>query len=432
MVVVEERVREPLAGDLEVEIARTCGVMNATTAHLVSLLAQVLDRGTWQVAGIHSATQWVAWQCGVSPARARSLVSMARRRSELPVTSAAFDAGELCEDQVAVICRHAPAGVDAEVADLARSATVSQLRRVLGSYPFVAEAKENEPEPAQRRPPDEPRSVSFGHTESGSWRLSAELPADEGALVERALVAARDELFHAGEGDPVPTTTPGRAPSANDVSWADAFVAMAERSLGAGATLRPHHERHLVLLHVGTEGDGRTGGHLHLGPALSDGLRRFVSCDARLRPVIESGGKPVSVGRAFRTVPDRTRMVVEERDRGCRAPGCDRDRWLHVHHIEHWEDGGPSDTPNLLALCRRHHRLHHLGHLGISGNADDPDGVVFTDHRGWKLESSGRPVPPRQPVEAAARSLGIAPGTWSHPTGERLDPEAVSFNQRAG
>src|SRR5687767_9983769 len=108
MIGVEERNRNPESSELEAEIAQTCGVMNAATARLVSLLARVLELGSWQVSGIHNATQWVAWQCGVSPARARSLVAMARRRAELPVTTAAFDAGELCEDQVAVITRHAP------------------------------------------------------------------------------------------------------------------------------------------------------------------------------------------------------------------------------------------------------------------------------------------------------------------------------------
>jgi len=408
--------------------------MNAASARLVGLIARVLETGAWQVTGVQSPTQWVAWQCGVSPARARSLLSIARRRAELPATSAAFEAGELAEDQVAVICRHAPAGIDAEVTGLARAATVTQLRRVLGSYPFDGDPTAG-PDPggaAQPTAPEEARRVSFGHTEAGSWRLSAELPADEGALVERAILGARDELFHAGEGDPGPRSLPGRAPSPSDVGWADALVSMAEASMGAGAAPRPHHDRHLVLLHVGAQGEGRTGGHLHLGPALSDGLRRFVGCDARIRPVIEAGGRPVSVGRAFRSVPERTRMVIEERDRGCRVPGCDRSRWLHVHHIEHWEDGGASDTSNLLALCRRHHRLHHLGHLGITGDADDAEGVVFSDHRGRRLDDCGRPEPPGQPVEAAARGLGIATGAWSHPTGERLDPRAVHFNERGG
>ena len=80
--------------------------------------------------------------------------------------------------------------------------------------------------------------------------------------MERALLAARDELFRAGEGDPAPRTLPEGPASPTSVSWADAFVAMAERSLGAGAASRPHHERHLVLLHVGAEGEGATGAHL--------------------------------------------------------------------------------------------------------------------------------------------------------------------------
>lgn len=399
---VDERAERTAAGDeLERKIAEACGVMNSATGELVRLIGSVLETKCWQVSGIHSVTQWVAWKCGVSPSRARTLVAIARRRQELPETSAAFEAGELCEDQVAVIAQRAPAAVDAEAATLARSATVSQLRRVLGSYPF------EDAKTPDREEPEEVRRVSFGYRDNGSWSLSGELPPDEGALVERALAVARDELFRAGQ---------------QEVTWADALVAMAERSMGASAACRPHHARQVVLLHVGTDGEGTTEGHLHLGPGLSEGLRRFIGCDSRVRPVFEAGGRPVSVGRAFRTVPDRTRMVIEERDRGCRVPGCDHSRWLHVHHVQHWEDGGASDTGNLIALCPRHHRLHHLGRLGIVGDADDREGMIFTDERGRRLAPCGRPKPP-------AGHLPIPVGTWSHPTGERLDATWVHFNE---
>ena len=411
---------EAVAAGLEAEIAQVCGVMNAAVGRLVSLIADVLETGAWEGAGIRSAQQWVAWRCGVSLGRARRLVAMARRLGELPETKAAMEAGELAEDQVAVICRHAPARIDAQAAELARSATVVQLGRVLGSYSFE-EPKSTEATSSQVPAVEEVRRVNFGHDDEGSWTLSATLPSDEGALVERALRTARDDLFRAGEHEP------GPHPSPSDVSWADALVAVAERSLAPEAARRPHHDRHLVLLHLDT-----VGGHLHLGPGLSEGLRRFVGCDAQVRPVLEAGGKPVSVGRAFRTVPARTRIVVEDRDRGCRVPGCDHSRWLHIHHIVHWEDGGTSDTANLVALCQRHHRLHHLGHLGIRGDADDPDGMVFTDERGRPLDRAGRAVPSGLPPEAAARRLGIALGTWSHPTGERLDPHAVHFDERTG
>ena len=404
--------REAVAERLEAEMAEVCGVRNAATGRLEGLIAQVLETGAWAGWGVRSAEHWVGWRCGVSPRRARSLVAMARRLGELPETRAAFEAGSLSEDQVGLVCRHAPAEIDAQVAELAQTTTVPQLARVLGKYSF--KDPKPEPEPGEPPvPPEEVRRVGFGSTETGTWRLSAELPADEGAVWERALTVMRDDLFRAGEVER------GAGPSPADVSWADAFVAIAEGFLATEATEHPNRDRALVLLHIRPDG----GAHLHLGPGLSDGIARYLSCDARVRAVVEADGKPVSVGRAFRVVPERTRVVVEDRDGGCRVPGCDRRRWLHVHHIVHWSDGGPTDTPNLLCLCQTHHRLHHRGRLGIEGDTDDPDGIVFTDERGRRLDHHGYPVPPG--------TSPPPPGRWVPPSGEPLDPWTIYFNEPA-
>ncbi len=395
------------AAQLEDEIAEVCGILNVATGRLVSLIGRVLVTESYAGAGIRSPEQWVAWKCGVSLARARTLVAMARRLPELPVTRAALEAGELAEDQVAVICRHTPAHNDAEVAELARSATVSQLRRTLGRHTFAKPKGDPEPEP-------EPRRVSFGFGDDGLFRLSAVLPADEGALLERALGVYRQKLF-GGEAD--------HADAPKVVSWADALVAMAEASLATEAIARPHYDRHLVVVHVGTDDTGEANGHLHLGPALPEGLRRFMTCDAKARVQHDVNGKPLSVGRKARIVPNHTRLAIEERDGGCRVPGCDRDKWLHVHHVQHWEDGGPTDTENLIALCGRHHRLHHRGQLGISGDADEPHGITFTDARGRPLAPAGTPIPPTEPPRT---------GNWVHPTGERLDDDCVVFSPPPG
>ena len=285
---------------------------------------------------------------------------------------------------------------------LARHATVSQLARTLRSYTWAGPAAGTEGEPEE----GEPRRVSFGFTDEGAWRLSALLPPDEGAVVERALHVARQSL--AEEGD--------------QPTWADALVGVAERCLGEGATARPHRDRHVVLIHMEVTDHGPAA-HLHLGPVLPDAIRRHLGCDGRVRVVTEANGTPLNVGRAQRIVPERTRVTVEDRDRGCRVPGCERTRWLHVHHVVHWEDGGPTDTANLVALCARHHRLHHLGQLGIEGDADAADGVVFTDSKGRRLTGAGRPAPPGD--------LTVT-GTWVHPSGERLDPRWVHFSERAG
>ena len=310
------------------ELAEAVREMHAATARVVELLETERQ-------GVHTAEQWVALRCGVSSGRARRLVAIARRLPELPETAAAFAAGELSEDQVALLCAH-ECGEDGMA--LAGGRTVAELRRALADVRPRGEAKVR-------------RRVAFGHDQSDNvWRLFAELPPDEGAAVERALVAARDP-----KGD-----------------WADALLTMAERSMNG----RRGRGRTTVLLHVRMDEEGPQG-HLHLGPAVPEPLRRHLSCDSWVRLLFEKGGKSVSMGREMRVVPERTRVVVEERDRGCRVPGCDRTKWLQIHHIIHWEDGGPTDTWNLVALCHAHHRLHHHGQLQIYGNADEPDGLVI-------------------------------------------------------
>ena len=407
--------REAEATEIDHELARVCGTANMANARMVELIRRALDNGSYALSGVRSAEQWVAWKCGVSPRHARSLVAMARRLPELPRTRAAFDAGELSADQVGVVCRHAPAYIDGEVADLARSASVCQLNRFLSRYAFdpaPTPPDDPEPQPEPDPAPEEPRRVSFGFDDDGSWRLSALLPADEGAMVERALALARQNLVNEAEGDD----------AKRRVSWADALVAVADGYLEGMSDIRSAADRHLVVMHLEQDG-ARTYGSLHLGPPLPDALRRQLGCDGRARIVLADGGTPLSVGRTRRIVPERTRLAVEQRDGGCRVPGCDRRRWLQVHHVEHWEDGGRTDTPNLVALCSAHHRLHHRGRLGIEGDADDPDGLVFTDARGRTLTGCGSPAPPGELTLTA---------TYAHPTGERLYGRWTEFRPPPG
>jgi len=70
--------------------------------------------------------------------------------------------------------------------------------------------------------------------------------------------------------------------------------------------------------------------------------------------------------------------------------------------------------------------LHHHGKLGISGNADEPDGVVFTNQAGNPIAQAGaRPKPPRAPPSPPI-------GTYRHPLGERLDGRWLNFNPPDG
>jgi hypothetical protein len=390
--------------ELDGEAAALCGVLHATTASLVGLVAEVLASGAWEGTGIRSPVHWVTWRCGVSTARARSWVRMAERMAELPVTFAAFRAGELSEDQVAVLVRYLPAHNDADGAALAKELSAPLLRRTLRDYPF--QGPDEEPEP-------ERRSVDFYFRDEGTFALSASLPADEGALVERALMKARDGLLA--------DHNPGDEP----VTWADALVHLSETYLGG--TCSSSAERYQVVVHVRGDRPGRDAS-LHLGPALPRSLRRYRSCDATLRLLLEDDAGPLALGRRYRTVPTPHRRIIEARDRGCRVPGCAASRWLHVHHLTHWEDGGPTDPANLVCLCSAHHRAHHRGELVIEGDPTTADGLVVTDTKsGRVLTALGDRSPPGQPPAEAARALGVADASWVHPSGERLDRRWVGF-----
>jgi len=401
-------------------IAEVQGIINIAEAELVSLVRQGIEVGVSGGTAL-SVQAWVAWRTGVAPERAYSITRLAERADELPSTIAALDAGELTVDQAGEIARNVPGRYEASASRVARHATVKQLRRTLPSY--------RDRKPTDGSPTTERRSVSTGVDEHGWW-ARLRLPEAEGAIVDQALTATYDDLRRQARSD----TPDGQTPE--PVTRADALVALAETALRAGQAARPPTERYLVHLHLEA---GPHGPQLmtHLGIALPDDQRRRLLCDPTIRAIHHDPdtGTPLSVGRKTRHINRRLRRAIEHRDRGCTAPGCGRTTGLEIHHIRHWEHGGPTDTANLLTLCRYHHKAHHDGTLGIQGNADLPrhhaPGVVFTNQWGRTLDPTGRPVTPASRADGetrpnhlhqAATTTGIRAHTYTPPAGERLNP----------
>jgi hypothetical protein len=63
---------------------------------------------------------------------------------------------------------------------------------------------------------------------------------------------------------------------------------------------------------------------------------------------------------ARRKIPESILRQVYVRDRGqCQEPKCNERKWLEVHHLKPWSQGGGHELPNLLTLCFFHHRRIH-------------------------------------------------------------------------
>ena len=215
-------------------IAELAGQLNLLHARLTVHMAELLASDGWQVGGMTSPSHYLVWQAGLSPERAKLVVRVAERRHLYPTIAALFDEGQLSLEQMAEAVR-APEWADADFAHFCTIATVPRLRRALRSNLFTGD-------PDEPGVPVEPTDrVSFGVGRDGRWRLSANLDLVDGKRVEAALAERRDAIFTAGH---------------EDVTWAEALVDVAERSLDA-VDSEGRRDRFRTWVHIDvTDGDG--------------------------------------------------------------------------------------------------------------------------------------------------------------------------------
>jgi hypothetical protein len=380
--------QEQLACWMEERLAEVVGRLNQAHAEMVQIAAMAAESGAWAGPGLRSVEHWLTWQAGISTATARHVTRVAAARTTHPQLTGVFDGGELTLDQAAVAVT-APVHNDAQFASLAPLCTVGQIRTMVRAA--------SPPSADEDRPEEYMRVTS---NEDGSGQVRARLDADNVKLLEAAVAAARERLFRGGD---------------TDVTNVDAFADVCRRSLSGESTLAVERFRTGIVLDPEDPIRARWAN----GMAVPDAIRRHVTCDGWLTPIFAKDARPVSVGRSQHIVPERTRQVVLRRDRQCRGPWCDRTWGLEIHHVVHWEDGGASDTTNLIAMCGSCHRRHHRGEFHIVGDADVPDGLTFTDRHGRRI-TRPRPKPPTGPP-------GPPGNRYRHPLGERLDTSQLWF-----
>ena len=424
--------RDEVQHDLWTRTAEVAGRLNRVQGELVDLAAQLIEGQHWGDGGFRSPEHYFVVRAGLSPSHARDVVAIAKRRHELTEAAEALREGTLSLDQTAVVALHAPASHQRSATEFARHATVPQLRRALSRHAFApapvagAEGPDGDM-PAPARPgqgASEQRAcarpdLSMHYDVDGRFQLRYSAPAPVGALVEQALKEAKDAMFLAAssarEGEDEAQSadrTGSHGIAATDrPTYADALEELAQRSLSSvTSTGRASHYR--VYLHLSTDGAWVNGG----GAIPRRLLDRFIS-DGVVQPVWETDGRPVSVGRSMRILPPRSRRLIEDRDRGCRFPGCTATRFVEVHHLHEWADGGATDVDNQVSLCPFHHDAIDRGDFRIAGDPTRPDGLVVTNRYGVHVR-------PPTAGELAAPPGGDPPAppgvaAYQPPTGER-------------
>ena len=409
------------------QIAELSAHLEAATARLLTLIREFDVRGGWQ-AGFRSCAEWLAWRVSLDLGAARERVRVARALGTLPALAEALARGELSYAKVRALTRIATPETEARLLTVGRAGTaahVESLVRGWRRFDVQTEARE-----AARRHAG--RALHVHQDEDGTVVLRGRLTPEAGALLVRALDAARETLYQQRRATEAvePAADPAAEVPTRPQQQADALALLAETALHHGLDPGTPGERYQVVVHVDAAvlADPAQPGQsiLEEGPHVSAETSRRLACDAsRVVMRHDADGRVVEVGARTRTIPPVLRRALKHRDKSCRFPGCSV-RGAEGHHVRHWAHGGPTKLSNLALLCRRHHRAVHEEGYQVERGADGT--LQFRRPDGRPLPHV--PAPPVVPADPAGaiRAQNAAQGLRLHARtglaqwfGERLD-----------
>jgi hypothetical protein len=415
--------------ELEAQITELAGHLNAANYRWLALIGEFDRRHGWSDGKLPSCAHWLNFKCGLNLGAAREKVRVAHALVGLPKIAASMARGELSYSKVRALSRVACPATEEALLMIALHGTAHHVERLVQGYRRAQEAQELSREAQQQAN----RSVTHEFAEDGSLILKARLPAVAGALVLKALEAALEGLPKAA----ISADAVEERPIPYSARRADALAALAESFLAKSDSHSSSADHYQVVVHVDADTlREHTAGRCEIeqGPSLPAETARRLACDASVLRVLENQyGEPLDVGRKTRTIPPAIRRALNNRDGGCRFPGCTHQRYVDAHHIEHWADGGETKLSNLVTLCRLHHRLVHEGEIlietppGGGWRFVHPDGRHFEVIRRTRAASYERSEPyEANGLERTHATLGMhidrhtAVTRWR---GERMDYE---------
>ena len=434
-------------GERVVELAAR---INIATYEMLTLIAEFDRREGW-AEEFTSCADWLAWRTGRMLGTARENVRVAHALEDLPLTSAEMKTGKISYAKVRAMTRVATLETEEVLLEYARTGSAAKLEQIVRGWKHLSREGELTAEEARHQS----RAFSVVIDGDGMYVMRGRLEPEVGAVLMRAIEAANDALYRhraprraatelpaqggrGGTGRRAGKAARGRnprcirlalhpgwtlrsasllaqmalpfslvapcQPGASPVSVLTRGFAAGCLAAGFGGESGTRAERFQVAVHTEMatlEKDGEPGRSEVDGVRVSAETSRRMACDAAVVPMTHREGEVMGVGRKTRTIPPHIRRALEERDRGCRYPGCGS-RFTEAHHVTHWADGGETSLANTVLLCRRHHRVVHEGRTRMSLNREGQ--AVFFTKNGKMIASAPpmrRPGQPRQPLPPA-------------------------------
>lgn len=316
------------------QIAELSAHVEAATGRLLGLIREFDARGGWNT-GFRSCAEWLAWRVGLDLGAARERLRVARALGTLPALADALARGELSYAKTRALTRVATPETESRLLAVARAGTAAHVERIVRGWRRVDRQAETREAVRQHAG----RALHVYRDDDGTVVVRGRLTPEAGALLLRALDAAREALYMRSRAIAPPVSDPAAETPTRPQQEADALALVAETALHHGLDPGTPGERYQVVVHVdaGVLADPDQPGHsvLEDGPHVSAETSRRLACDAsRVVMRHDEDGRVSEVGARTRTIPPALRRALLHRDRSCRFPGC-HVRFGEGHHVRH-------------------------------------------------------------------------------------------------
>ena len=334
----------PDAEALGGKICAAAGLAAQSECQLLELIGE-FDAGNavrwWD--GVKSLAHWLSWACSMSPGTAREHVRVARALRRMPTIRTAFRDGRLSYSKVREATRVVDHVDDAELCELALTATAAQLATTIAGYRTAA---------GTRLKQERDRGLTWTTRENGTVDIRLRLPAEDAAILLAALNAAKDQYGTPPEPDAGTDPKTDATDTTPAYTSADAILDIARVFTNTAPDDRSGEDRTLVVVQVHadqltstgetfprerpTEQPSTTGNvpagtsghrpeqapdptcHLQGVGGIEPDTARKLACDTDLLGAILDRHRGVlALGRTRRLVTRALRRALMIRDHGC-------------------------------------------------------------------------------------------------------------------
>ncbi len=313
-----------------------------------------------------------------SRGNAKRDVRLAGRLEWLPTTAEALAGGAITAQQARMIAEAAEESSIDEKELLAAAAQqpIDVFGRTVRDH--LNERTSGEDLEARRRRQRERREFSIRPQSDGMYRINGWLDPLAGAKVQTALGAEYRRLLRAADPKNRPTTTQ---------LYADAFEALVTRR-GKGKALRTTL---VVVADYDLVADQLADPRLADGTPLAADEFLRLALEAEILPALfDTKGQPLWLGREYRDANTAQRIALAVRDKGCVGCGAPNS-FCEPHHVDYWDNGGPTDIDNLCLLCGHCHHKEIHSKRGAT-IAREPHGKFTMQRPGRKPNDINQPL----------------------------------------